>query len=79
MELLLSAARGTDPALVFDRFRRLEHLARFAAEDAEGTDPWPVFDLADTLLLTGREADGLAELRKAVAECLRHLPQPKEA
>lgn len=31
-----------------------------------GTDPWPVFDLADTLLLTGREEEGLAELRKAV-------------
>ncbi|WP_200306111.1 tetratricopeptide repeat-containing protein [Streptomyces adelaidensis] len=66
VELLLHGARGTDPSPVFGRFRRLEHLARFAAEDAAGTNPWPVFDLADTLLLTGREADGLAELRKAI-------------
>ncbi|WP_326582590.1 tetratricopeptide repeat protein [Streptomyces sp. NBC_00487] len=66
VELLLHGVRGTDPTPVFGRFRRLEHLARFAAEDAVGTDPWPVFDLADTLLLTGREEEGLAELRKAV-------------
>ncbi|MFI9311091.1 tetratricopeptide repeat-containing protein [Streptomyces triculaminicus] len=120
VELLLSGARSTDPSPVFDRFRRLEHLARFAAEDTAGTDPWPFFDLADTLLLTGREAEGLAQLRKAiglvrpeeiepvlssvvaplqdfltcyqllppatanavskaVAECLRHLPQRTKA
>lgn len=66
VELLLSGVRGTDPAPVFDRFRRLEHLARFAAEDTAGTDPWSVFDLADTLLLTGREAEGLAQLRTAI-------------
>ncbi|MFE7838767.1 tetratricopeptide repeat-containing protein [Streptomyces sp. NPDC057474] len=66
VELLLCGVLGTDPAPALDRFRRLEHLARFAAEDAAGTDPWPVFDLADTLLLTGRESEGLAELRKAI-------------
>ncbi|MDX3583847.1 MULTISPECIES: tetratricopeptide repeat-containing protein [Streptomyces] len=66
VELLLHGVRGTDPSPVLDRFRRLEHLARFAAEDAAGTDPWPVFDLADTLLLTGREEEGLTELRKAI-------------
>ncbi|MEI5101749.1 tetratricopeptide repeat protein [Streptomyces sp. PmtG] len=64
VELLLAGARGTDPAAALDRFRRLEHLARFTAEDTTESDPWPVFDLADTLLLTGREAEGLAELRR---------------
>ncbi len=66
VELLLHGVHGTDPSPVLDRFRRLEHLARFAAEDTAGADPWPVFDLADTLLLTGREEEGLIELRKAI-------------
>ena len=72
VELLLSGVRGNDPSHVIDRFRRLEHLARFAAEDSAGTDPWPVFDLAETLLLTGREAEGLAELRKAIGQVQPH-------
>ncbi|MFF9036716.1 tetratricopeptide repeat-containing protein [Streptomyces sp. NPDC014892] len=72
VELLLHCVRGTDPSPVLDRFRRLEHLARFAAEDAAGTDPWPVFDLADTLLLTGREQEGLEELRKAIGSVRPH-------
>jgi tetratricopeptide (TPR) repeat protein len=66
VELLLCGVRGTDPAAVLDRFRRLEHLARFTAEDTAGTGPWPAFDLADTLLLTGREPEGLAELRRGI-------------
>ncbi|MFF7987358.1 tetratricopeptide repeat-containing protein [Streptomyces sp. NPDC007901] len=66
VQLLLSGVHGTDPSPALDYFRRLEHLARFAVEDAAGTNPWPVFDLADTLLLTGRETEGLAELRKAI-------------
>jgi tetratricopeptide (TPR) repeat protein len=67
IELLLAGLQGTSPASVIDRFRQLEHLARFAASDSGGTDPWKLFDLADTLLLTGRGDEGLAEIRKAVS------------
>jgi tetratricopeptide (TPR) repeat protein len=73
VELLLSGVSGTDPTPAIESFRRLEHLARFAVADTAGTDPWCVFDLADTLLLTGREADGLLELRTAIG-----LVQPQE-
>ncbi|MFF5359302.1 tetratricopeptide repeat-containing protein [Streptomyces scabiei] len=76
VELLLHGVHGTDPTPVLDRFRRLEHLARFAAEDSGGTDPWSVFDLADTLLLTGRQEAGLTELRKAIGLV---RPHEKEA
>ncbi|MEU3917791.1 tetratricopeptide repeat protein [Streptomyces sp. NPDC029004] len=67
LELLLAGLRRTDTTLAVERFRQLEHLARFAVQDTGSTDAWALFDLADTLLLTGRGAEGLAELRRGVA------------
>jgi tetratricopeptide (TPR) repeat protein len=68
LDLLLSA---TDPAMrqtALNRLRKLENLARFEAEpdDAGHRDPWKLLDLADTLLLTGRGSEGLAELLAAI-------------
>lgn len=66
IELLLAGLRGTDTSPAVERFQRLEHLARYAAEESAWCDPWSIFDLADTLLLTGRAAEGVAELRKGI-------------
>jgi tetratricopeptide (TPR) repeat protein len=68
INLLLSATEpGTRPA-VLSRLRHLEHLARYQAYPAPPArrDPWKAFDLTDTLLLTGRVEEGLAELRSAI-------------
>jgi uncharacterized protein YndB with AHSA1/START domain/DNA-binding transcriptional ArsR family regulator len=68
VDLLLSAKEpGARPAILA-RLRQLEHLARYEAypEAPQRRDPWNGFDLADTLLLTGRTDDGLAELRSAI-------------
>lgn len=67
IELLLAGLRRTDTAPALRRFGQLEHLALFAVQDTGSNDSWPLFDLADTLLLTGRGAEGLAALRKGVA------------
>jgi tetratricopeptide (TPR) repeat protein len=68
VNLLLSAVEpGTRPG-VLSRLRNLEYLARFQAypEPPAPRDPWKGFDLTDTLLLTGRVEEGLAELRSAI-------------
>ncbi|MGW1136412.1 tetratricopeptide repeat-containing protein [Streptomyces zhihengii] len=67
VQLLLSAVRHEDLTPVVERLRQLHHLALFAVHDSEGRDPWALFDLADTLLLTGRGDEGLTELDKAIA------------
>ncbi|WP_328475193.1 tetratricopeptide repeat protein [Actinoplanes sp. NBC_00393] len=66
--LLLAGLRRTGTAAIRDRLGQLEHLARFAAYN-DSADPWVAFDLADTLILTGRSEEGLAELRRAAALC----------
>lgn len=67
LELILAGVRRTDTASVLDRFRQLELLAKFEAQNTGWGDPWALFDLADTMLLTGRREEGLTELRKAIA------------
>jgi hypothetical protein len=51
-----------------NRLRNLENLARFQAypEPPTPRNPWKGFDLTDTLLLTGRVEEGLAELGSAI-------------
>ena len=71
VELLLSGVRRTDPAPVFDRFHLLEHLARFTAADAAGTDPWPAFDLAERDAHLGGDV--------GVGTCLARLHEPPTA
>jgi tetratricopeptide (TPR) repeat protein len=67
-DLLLSAIEPANRAAVLSRLRKLENLARYEAypDEPESRDPWKGFDLADTLLLTGRVDDGLEELRSAI-------------
>ncbi|MBD0741322.1 tetratricopeptide repeat-containing protein [Streptomyces sp. CBMA152] len=67
INLLLAGLRGTDTTPVIQQFRNLELLALFEARSTGWADAWTLFDLADTMLLTGRGAEGLTELRKAVA------------
>ena len=68
VELLLSAIDPTNRPAVLNRLHKLENLARFEAypDAPEIRDPWKGFDLADTLLLTGRVEAGLDELRSAI-------------
>jgi Flp pilus assembly protein TadD/uncharacterized protein YndB with AHSA1/START domain len=68
VDLLLSAQEPASRPAILARLAKLEHLARYEAypDAPERRDPWKGFDLADTLLLTGRSDDGLAELRSAI-------------
>jgi tetratricopeptide (TPR) repeat protein len=68
IDLLLSKVQPDKRPAALGQLRKLEHLARFAAEDASGTDdhPWKLFDLADTLLLTGRADEGLEVVQQAI-------------
>lgn len=70
VELLLSAATPQTRPAVLNELRSLQNLARYEADKDDPTtgkpDPWKVFDLADTLLLSGSVADGLAKLRGAI-------------
>lgn len=68
INLLLSAVEPGTRQAVLSRLRSLEYLARFQAypEPPAHRDPWKGFDLTDTLLLTGRVEEGLAELRSAI-------------
>jgi uncharacterized protein YndB with AHSA1/START domain len=68
VDLLLSAQEPAGRPAILARLGKLEHLARYEAypDARERRDPWKGFDLADTLLLTGRADDGLAELRSAI-------------
>jgi uncharacterized protein YndB with AHSA1/START domain/DNA-binding transcriptional ArsR family regulator len=68
VDLLLSAQEPAGRPAILARLGKLEHLARYEAypDAEERRDPWKGFDLADTLLLTGRADDGLAELRSAI-------------
>jgi tetratricopeptide (TPR) repeat protein len=66
VELLLSAAEpGIRPAVLAE-FRKLENLARYETEE-HPEDEWKRLDLADTLLLTGRTDEGLAEIYAGIA------------
>lgn len=72
LDLLLSAVAPNTRAAALAKLSRLQYLARFEAETAKepGADteqrPWKLFDLVDTLLLTGHIDQGLAELREAI-------------
>jgi len=67
VKLLIAGVHGTDPAPVFQDFENLQNLARYAVGSAKRDDPWSRFDLVDTLLLTGHEAEGLEVLRTALS------------
>jgi tetratricopeptide (TPR) repeat protein len=69
IELLLAGLRRTSTAPVRTRIEQLEHLARFAVYSSDGKDQWAAFDLADTLILTGRSEEGLVELNRAARLC----------
>jgi tetratricopeptide (TPR) repeat protein len=69
IELLLAGRRRTSTAPVLAWIEQLEHLARFAVHSSGDQDPWAAFDLADTLLLTGRAEEGLTVLRRAADLC----------
>jgi hypothetical protein len=68
VNLLLSAVDPGTRQAALNRLHNLEFLARFQAypEPPARRDPWKGFDLADTLLLTGRVENGLEELRSAI-------------
>lgn len=72
LDLLLSAVAPNTREAALATLSRLQYLARFEAETAKqpGVDieqrPWKLFDLVDTLLLTGHIDEGLAELREAI-------------
>jgi tetratricopeptide (TPR) repeat protein len=68
VNLLLSAVEPDTRQATLNRLRNLELLARFLAypDPPASRDPWKGFDLADTLLLTGRVEEGLGELRSAI-------------
>lgn len=68
VNLLLSAVEPGTHQAVLSRLRNLEYLARFQAypDPPARRDPWKGFDLADTLLLTGRVEEGIGELRSAI-------------
>jgi tetratricopeptide (TPR) repeat protein len=68
LDLLLSAIEPADRPSAINRLRNLEHLARFEAypEPPRRRDAWKGFDLASTLVLTGRVEAGLAELHAAI-------------
>ena len=66
LELLLSEVEPETRPAALANLRRLENLARYEADSRDRCDPWKLFDLADTLLLTGRVDDGLAELRAGI-------------
>jgi len=65
IDLLLSAAEPGKREAALAELRKLEFLARFEVGE-HSHDPWKRFDLADTLLLTGRTDDGLDELRAGI-------------
>ncbi|WP_426504929.1 tetratricopeptide repeat protein [Dactylosporangium sp. McL0621] len=71
IELLLAGMRRTSTVPAQTRIEQLEHLARFAVHNSGNTDPWVAFDLADTLILTGRADEGLTVLRRAAELCAR--------
>jgi tetratricopeptide (TPR) repeat protein len=66
LDLLLSAVEPGMRSAALTHLRKLEDLARYEANAVNRFDPWKLFDLADTLLLTGRVDDGLAELRHGI-------------
>jgi tetratricopeptide (TPR) repeat protein len=68
IDLLLSAEEPATRPGVMSRLRRLEYLARFEADSGKPDDEpwWKALDLTDTLLLTGRVDEGVAELRSAI-------------
>jgi tetratricopeptide (TPR) repeat protein len=68
VDLLLSAIEPAIRPAAVNRLRKLQNLARFEAypEPPDRRDAWKGLDLADTLLLTGRVDEGLAELRAAI-------------
>jgi len=65
IDLLLSAAEPGKRDAALAELRKLGFLARFEVRE-RSDDPWKRFDLADTLLLTGRVDDGLEELRAGI-------------
>lgn len=65
IDLLLSAVETGARQDTLGELRKLEFLARFEVEE-HPDDPWKKFDLADTLLLTGRVDDGLAVIRAGI-------------
>jgi tetratricopeptide (TPR) repeat protein len=66
LELLLSAVEPETRPAALAQLHKLENLARYEAEARDRRDPWKLFDLVDTLLLTGRLDEGLAELRNGI-------------
>jgi Flp pilus assembly protein TadD len=66
IDLLLSQGDPTARDRALDRYRELEHLARFAVADTRGSDPWKLFDLASTLILTRRLDESIRCVRTAI-------------
>ncbi len=66
LELLLSAVEPETRPAALRQLRKLENLARYEADSLDRRDPWKLFDLVDTLLLTGRVDEGLASLRAGI-------------
>jgi tetratricopeptide (TPR) repeat protein len=65
IDLLLSANEPETRETALAELKKLRHLAQFEVVE-NPDDPWKRFDHADTLLLTGRVEDGLAELRAGI-------------
>jgi tetratricopeptide (TPR) repeat protein len=63
LDLLLSTEDPSTRPAILGRLSELEDLARYEARTG---DPWKLFDLADTFLLTGRVREGLDTLRSAI-------------
>jgi len=63
LDLLLSQGNSAAQAKALERFRTLEHLARFAASTEGDDDPWKWLDLADTLAINGKAEEAVDAAR----------------
>nr|WP_221373872.1 tetratricopeptide repeat protein [Actinoplanes polyasparticus] len=67
IKLLLGANDDRLRAEALDSLAKLELLARYQVQSSSPERHWKHYDLADTLLLRGRTADGLAAVEDAIA------------
>jgi hypothetical protein len=65
VKLLLAGLRGADTDPPLADIGTLELLARYNTASEQDGEPWARIDLAYALLLTGRAAEGVSELRTA--------------
>jgi tetratricopeptide (TPR) repeat protein len=67
VKLLLAGLHGTDTDPPLTEIGTLELLARYNTASDQTGEPWARIDLAYALLLSGRAAEGVSELRTAAS------------